>query len=149
RSHPQMAFIPKIHWLQGSERVSKHSEGSFWIDLWPVTTAEYVPKAEQLVQEGRLDPSLSVLLRQQIQPRAVDATNSQQLPKLMGQLQKVFDVIDAESRATGRPDPSNTKPPPEPRFSCPKCPAKLTIEEAQLYCQMQHKRFPTDLEWEL
>lgn len=67
----------------------------------------------------------------------------------MGQLQNVFDVINAESRATGQPQTSDTKPLPDPRVPCPRCPAKLTMEEARLYCKLQNKRLPTDLEWEL
>jgi len=117
--------------------------------LKPVTTEEYLPVARQLARDGRLEPFLSVLLTEENQSRAVESTNLKQVPKLMGQLENVFDVINAESRATGQPQTSDTKPLPDPRVPCPRCPAKLTMEEARLYCKLQNKRLPTDLEWEL
>jgi hypothetical protein len=94
--------------------------------LKPVTTEEYLPVARQLARDGRLEPFLSVLLTEENQSRAVESTNLKQVPKLMGQLQNVFDVINAESRATGQPQTSDTKPLPDPRVPCPRCPAKLT-----------------------
>ncbi len=149
RTHPRMAYVPTIQWLQGSDRIAQYNARGFWIDLRPVTTEEYLPVAKQLVRDGRLEPFLSVLLTEQAQSRAVEATNLKQVPKLMGQLQNVFDVINAESRATGLPQASDTKPLPDPRVPCPRCPAKLTMEEARLYCTSQNRRLPTDLEWEL
>lgn len=149
RAHPRMASVPAGRWLQGSDRIEEFNAQEFWIDLKPVTTEEYLPIARQLVRDGRLEPFLSVLLTEENQSRAVEATNLKQIPKLMGQLQSVFDVINAESRATGQPQTSDKKPLPDPRVPCPRCPAKLTMEEARLYCKSQTKRLPTDLEWEL
>jgi hypothetical protein len=149
RAHPRMACVPRLRWLQGSDRIEQDNTQEFWIDLKPVTTEEYLPIARQLVRDGRLEPFLSVLLTEENQSRAVDATNLKQVPKLMGQLQNVFDVINAESRATRQAQTSDTKPLPDPRVPCPGCPAKLTMEEARLYCKSQNKRLPTDLEWEL
>jgi len=149
RAHPRMACMPRVRWLQGSDRIEQYNSQEFWIDLKPVTTEEYLPIARQLVRDGRLEPFLSVLLTEENQSRAVEATNLKQVPKLIGQLQNVFDVINAESRATGQPRTSDTKSLPDPRVPCPGCPAKLTMEEARLYCKSQNKRLPTDLEWEL
>jgi hypothetical protein len=101
RAHPRMAYVPRIHWLQGSDRSEQFNAHEFWIDLRPVTTEEYLPVARQLARDGRLEPFLSVLLTEENQSRAVESTNLKQTPKLMGQLQNVFDVINAESRATG------------------------------------------------
>jgi formylglycine-generating enzyme required for sulfatase activity len=149
RAHPRMAYAPRVRWMQGSDRIEQYNSQEFWIDLKPVTTEEYLPVARQLARDGRLEPFLSVLLTEENQSRAVESTNLKQVPKLMGQLQNVFDVINAESRATGQPQTSDTKPLPDPRVPCPRCPAKLTMEEARLYCKLQNKRLPTDLEWEL
>jgi hypothetical protein len=148
RAHPGMAYVPKIRWLEGADRTPRESSPDFWIDLAPVTVEEYLPIARQLVREGRLETYLSVLLTEEAQARAVEATNLKQVPKLLGQLQSVFDVVNAESLATHNPDP-NARALPYPQISCPRCPAKMTIEEAKLYCALKSKRLPTDLEWEL
>jgi formylglycine-generating enzyme required for sulfatase activity len=148
RAHPGMAYIPKIHWLEGSERTPLENSHDFWIDLQPVTVGEYLPLARQLVREDKLEPHLSVLLTEESQAQALAATNLTQAPKLLGQLQDVFDVINAESRATHTPDP-NARALPDPRVPCPRCPAKLTMDEARLFCALQNKRLPTDLEWQL
>jgi hypothetical protein len=147
-AHPGMAYVPKISWLEGADRTPQESSQDFWIDLAPVTVEEYLPIARQLVRDGRLETYLSVLLTEEAQAGTVEATNLKQVPKLLGQLQTVFDVVNAESRATHQPDP-NARALPDPRISCPRCPAKMTIEEAKLYCALKSKRLPTDLEWEL
>jgi formylglycine-generating enzyme required for sulfatase activity len=149
RAHPRMAYIPKILWLEGADRIPKENPHDFWIDLQPVTVGEYVPLARQLAREGRLEPYLSVLLTEEAQANAVEATNLKQVPKLLGQIRNIFDVVNAESRATHNPDPANTRALPDPSISCPRCPAKMTIEEARAFCALQNKRLPTDLEWEL
>jgi formylglycine-generating enzyme required for sulfatase activity len=148
RAHPGMAYIPKITWLEGADRTPQESSQDFWIDLAPITVEEYLPIAQQLVRDGRLETYLSVLLTEEAQARAVEATNLKQVPELLGQLQTVFDVLNAESRATHQPDP-NARALPDPLISCPRCPAKMTIEESKLYCALKSKRLPTDLEWEL
>lgn len=99
-------------------------------------------------KELRLEPYLSVLLTEQTQAKALNATNLAQVPKLIGQLQDVFDVINAESRATRNPDP-NARALPDPSVSCPRCPASMTMVEARMFCALQNKRLPTVLEWEL
>ena len=148
RAHPGMAYIPGIHWLQGSDRTPVENSQDFWIDLQPVTVEEYLPLARQLVRDGRLEPFQSVLLTEEAQAKAVAATNLTQVPKLLGQLQDVFDVVNAESRATHNPD-ANARALPDPSVPCPRCPAKLTMDEARMFCALQNKRLPTDLEWEL
>jgi hypothetical protein len=147
-AHPGMAYIPKIHWLEGSDRIPLENSRDFWIDLQPITVEEYLPVARQLVRDGKLESHLSVLLTEEAQANAVEATNLKQVPKLLGQLQSIFDVVDAESRATRSPDP-NARALPDPHIPCPRCPAKMTIDEAHLFCALQDKRLPTDLEWEL
>lgn len=149
REHPDMAYVMKTRWLEGSERVSATNSEDFWIDLAPVTVETYLPIAEQFVREGKIESFESVLLTERAQARAVQATNLKQVPKLLGQLQDIFDVVNAEQRATRQPDPSNKTPLPEVFASCPRCPAKVTMEEAKLYCASQQKRLPTDVEWEL
>ena len=134
--------------LEGADRIPQENAQDFCIDLEPVTVEEYLPIARQLAREDRLEPYLSVLLTEGAQASAVKATNLKQVPKLLGHLQSVFDVVNAESRATHAPD-SNSRALPDPRISCPRCPAKMTIEEARLYCALKNKRLPTDLEWEL
>src|SRR5262249_38046373 len=85
---------------------------------------------------------------------AVEAVGAGQVPKLMGDLNKVFNVINAGERAQKRTTPASKETssadtqlsasPP-----CEDCPAPLTMEEAQFFCKKQGKRLPTDLEWEL
>jgi formylglycine-generating enzyme required for sulfatase activity len=149
RQHPGMAYVMQTTWHEGSERISVTSSQSFWIDLEPVTAESYLPMAEEFVRQGKIESFQSVLLTEQAQSRAVEATNLKQVPKLMGQLQNIFDVIHSEQRATRQPDPSDKTPLPEAVASCRRCPAKLTMDEAKLYCASQGKRLPTDLEWEL
>jgi formylglycine-generating enzyme required for sulfatase activity len=148
RAHPEMAYVPKIAWLEGPDRTPLINSEDFWIDLQPVTVEEYLPVARQLVRDGQLEPYLSVLLTAEARTRALDATNLKQTPELLGQLQDVFDVINAESRATHNPDPE-ARALPDPHVPCPRCPAEMTIDEARLFCKLQNKRLPTDLEWEL
>ena len=149
QGHPNMAYVPKISWLQGADRVPAINEQEFWIDLEPVTAQEYLPIADQFVRDGKLERFTSVLLTERDRRRAVEATNLKQLPKLIGQLQSVFDVIGAEERATHQPNPQDTTALPEMPSFCPRCPARMTMEEAKLYCASQNKALPTDLEWEL
>jgi hypothetical protein len=149
RGHPNMAYVPKISWLQGADRVFVTNDREFWIDLAPVTAEEYLPIAEQFVQDGKLERFASVLLTEQDQSRAANATNLRQVPKLLGQLQNIFDVVKAEDRATHRPDRRDTTALPEILASCPRCPARMTMEEATLYCTSRNEAVPTDLQWEL
>ena len=148
RAHPGMAYVPKLLWLEGPDRTPLENSQDYWIDIQPVTVEQYLPVARQLVRDGRLETHLSVLLTEEAQANAIEATNVKQVPKLLGQLQGVFDIINAESRATHNPDP-NARALPDPGVACPRCPAKLTMEEARLFCAQQDKRLPTDLEWEL
>lgn len=147
-AHPGMAYIPETTWLQGPDRTPVIHSEAVWIDLRPVTVEEYLPVARQLVRDGQLEPYLSVLLTAESQTKAIEATNLKQAPKLLGQLQDVFDVINAESRATRVPD-EDARALPDPHVPCPHCPATMTIDEARLFCKTQNKRLPTDLEWEL
>lgn len=149
RQHPSMAYVMRTRWLQGSERASANNNANFWIDLEPVTVGEYLPIAVEFVRQGRIESFQSVLLTEQAQTRAVEVTNLKQVPKLMGQLQDIFDVINAGQRATRQPDASDKTPLPQPTLSCPRCPAKMTMDEAKLYCASRGKRLPTELEWEL
>jgi formylglycine-generating enzyme required for sulfatase activity len=114
-----------------------------------VTVEEYLPIAEDFVRQGKLESFQSVLLNEEAQRRAVNATNLKQVPKLMGQLQDIFDVVNAEQRATHQPDPSDKTPLPVISTTCPHCPARVTMDEAKLYCASRATRLPTDLEWEL
>jgi len=75
RAHPRMAYVPRVRWMQGSDRIEQYNSQEFWIDLKPVTTEEYLPVARQLVRDGRLQPFLSLLLTEENQSRAVESTN--------------------------------------------------------------------------
>src|SRR5579862_1738038 len=149
RQHPKMAYVTKMQWLQGPDRVATGSAQNFWVDLEPVTVEEYLPIAEEFVRQGKLESFQSVLLNEEAQRRAIDATNLNQVPKLMGQLQDIFDVVNAEQRATRQPDPANKTALPAISSSCPRCPARMTMDEAKLYCASRGMRVPTGLEWEL
>ena len=150
RAHPGMAYIPKITWLEGADRTPRENSEDFWIDLSPVTVEEYLPIARQLVRDGRLE-TLFISPRaspRKPRPGPLKLPIWKQVPKLLGQLQSIFEVVNAESRATHNPDP-NARALPDPHIPCPRCPAKMTIEEARLYCAVKNKRLPTDFEWEL
>ena len=153
RVHPGMAYIPPVEWQQGTDRQSLKSDKPFWIDLYPVTVHQYRPFA--LEAERKDDIQYSALLDGERNASAVDAVGLKQVPKLMDDLNQVFNMVNASERAqknvrTAKSGDSSTgKTQLSATPTCEGCPAPLTIEEAQLFCSQQGKRLPTDLEWEL
>jgi hypothetical protein len=145
--HPNMAFVPTGSWLQGADKKAELNRSGFWIDLYPVTVHEYLPVARTAVGNGTLEDYNSFLLTKISQASAIKATGLTQAPKLLGDLGKIFDVIDAEKRAAR--EPSEGKPLPEGTVPCADCPAPMTMIEANLYCKSRGMRLPTALEWEL
>ncbi len=152
RSHPNMAYVPSVEWQQGTDRQTLTSERAFWIDLNPVSAHRYRPLAIEAERKG--DIQYSVLLNTERNAAAVDAVGAGQVPKLMGDLNQIFNVVNASERAEKRAAGDSKKPPAtdtqlSASVPCEDCPAPLTMEEAQLFCRRQGKRLPTDLEWEL
>ena len=95
----------------------------------------------------------SVLLNSERNASEIKAVGADQVPKLRGDLNNVFDVINAGERAEAR-NPSdarrtNTDTQLSPTAPCENCPAPLGMEEAQFFRKQHRKRLPTDLEWEL
>jgi hypothetical protein len=152
-AHPRMAYVPPVEWQQGTDRQMLKSDKAFWIDLYPVSVHEYRPFAIEAERTG--DIQYSVLIDGERNAAAVDAVGLKQVPKLMDDLNQVFNVVNASQRAENgtRPaksdDSSTGKTQLSAATTCEDCPAPLTIEEAQLFCSRQGKRVPTDLEWEL
>lgn len=152
QAHPKMAYIPAVEWEQGPDRQKVKSEKAFWIDLFPVSVRQYRPFAIAAERKGEIQ--YSVLLDEERNAAAVRATGTERVPELMGDLNQVFNVINASQRAEGRKPgeaAGNTeiKTQVSAEVSCENCPAPLTMEEAQNFCSKHSKRIPTDLEWEL
>lgn len=147
RAHPNMAFIPATTWLQGPDRKVESSHAGLWIDLYPVTVRDYLPSARAALKNGELEDYNCFLLTKISQANALTATGLTQAPKLLGDLGKIFDVINAEKRAAR--EPGEGKPLPEGTVPCDDCPAPMTMTEARLFCKLRGMRLPTALEWEL
>jgi formylglycine-generating enzyme required for sulfatase activity len=145
--HPSMAYIPATKWVHGRDRQARRNDKPFWIDLSPPTVAAYTPVAEDLVRRRVLKIEDSDLLQAQQRSSAVDAVGLGQLRSLNRNLGDIFGVIaqgnSAHVSAPG--DVANGLG----AVPCAHCPAPMSRNEAIAYCKSQHKRLPTDLEWEL
>jgi formylglycine-generating enzyme required for sulfatase activity len=97
RVHPGMAYVPAVEWQQGPERQVLKSNRAFWIDLYPVTVRHYRPFAIEAERRGEIQ--YSVLLDGERNAAAVDAVGSKQVPKLMDDLNQIFNVVNASERA--------------------------------------------------
>lgn len=148
-SHPNMAYIPVTGWIAGPEKAAARNEEAFWIDLYPATVERYLPMAERAVAEGVLQDYQSALVHERQKAAAVDAVGLRRLPKLAGDLARIFNVIEAPATATRRPDEVPVERMPSAQIPCPKCPAPMTLKEARHYCESQGKTLPTDRQWEL
>jgi hypothetical protein len=145
--HRSMAWISGSEWLEGVENRSSTLERSFWIDLLPVTVKEYLPIAQRLIAEGKLDADSSVLVHEIQIEGATGATGLNQLDDLVSGLRDIFDVVE-------RGEPSS--PPldlvslfPNVKSACPDCPAPMTLQEARLYCEARGMRLPEGSAWEI
>lgn len=150
-NHPGMAYIPVSEWEQGSDRQRSVLSKPFWIDLKPLSVREYRPFAVEAERNG--DIVYSVLLNAERNSAAIQATGARQVPKLMGDLNKIFNIIDSSKRAEAAQkrsaghETTNTQVLTD--VPCDSCPVPLTMEEARNFCEKHGKRVPTDLEWEL
>ena len=142
-----MAYVPTTDWLQGPDRLRATNKAGFWIDLYPATVREYLPIARSEVANHHLEDYNSFLLTKIAQAGGLAATGLIQTPKLLGDLGKIFDVINAEKRAAREPEEG--KPLPEGTVPCDDCPAPMTLIEAQLFCKSRGMHLPTASEWEL
>ena len=153
RVHVGMAYVPPVQWEQGADRQVVKPDKAFWIDLYPVSVHQYRPFAIEAERKG--DIQYSVLLDGERNAAAVDAVGLKQVPKLMDNLNQIFNVVNASERAqksvrkVTSEDSSSSNTQPSATTTCENCPAPLTMEEAQLFCTQQGKKLPTDLEWEL
>ncbi|MCP4352629.1 MAG: formylglycine-generating enzyme family protein [Desulfobacterales bacterium] len=148
-SHPDMVYIPYTEWLHGPDKRKEVNLKSFWIDIKPVTIAEYFPFAIEENAKGNL--LISVLLTAKRNERAIEAVGLNQLPDLVSDLKDVFNVINSENRPIIRQSPENNKSDNfEPtNLPCDNCPAPVTLEEAQLFCANRDMHVPSSKEWEL
>jgi len=151
RVHAGMAYVPQVEWQQGNDRQVLKSDRAFWIDLYPVSVHEYRPFAIEAERKGEIQ--YSVLLDGERNAAAVNAVGLKQVPKLMDDLNQVFNVVNASQRAESSARTANNSSTGKTQLSatatCEDCPAPLTMEEAQLFCSQRGKKLPTDLEWEL
>lgn len=144
---PGMAHVPATTWFHERERTPKVSERSYWIDIRPPTVEEYLPLARQFATEGLLEPEGSLLINWRARSGAVDAVGLGQLRQLSNDLGEVFGIIaSATSETVSAPGELAVGLGTIP---CDDCPAPMTRREAELYCEHQGKRLPTNFEWEL
>lgn len=144
--HSGMARVPPTPWYHGREREQRMNKEAFWIDIAPPTVEEYLPVAQSISEED-LGPKGSLLLDWLQTSSAVDAVGLDQLRTLNRDLGDIFAVIDSansENVAGGGDLAAGLGDIP-----CGRCPAPMTRREAEIFCQLQGKRLPTDLEWEL
>jgi len=147
-----MAYVPPTQWEQGADRQPRTSDKALWIDLNPVSAERYRPIAIEAERNG--DIQYSVLLNTYRNAAAVNALGAREVPKLMGDLNKIFNVINSSERAQKRvssksDSTSSTDTQLSANPPCEECPAPLTMDEAQFFCKKRGMKLPTDLEWEL
>jgi formylglycine-generating enzyme required for sulfatase activity len=146
-AHPGMAWVPPTTWRQGRDLEQRNSTRPFWIDIRPPTVAEFLPVAERLVQQGRLDDENSFVLTARRRRAALDAVGGGAFERLGRDLGAVFGVI--EQATAGRVVAPGDVVLGDARLPCPTCPAPVTRIEAEAWCQSRGMRLPNDWEWEL
>lgn len=147
KRHPGMAHIPSTQWISGRDRDLKSSTAPYWIDIRPPTVSEYNSIVSSLMQSGKLSSEDSFILRAKQNSAAVDATGLDQLKSLNSDLGAIFGAIEAgtsnEVAAPGDLAAGLGK------LACDDCPAPMSRQEAELFCETRDMTLPTDLQWEL
>jgi formylglycine-generating enzyme required for sulfatase activity len=146
-AHPGMAWIPSRSWIHDREVEPRKPLQPFWIDLKPVTVADYRPRVERWLADGKIQRDESMLLMAEQRRRGLENVGIGQVESLGRNVADIFEVVEEASaeRPTGGGDLAvglSSEP-------CDECPAPMTRHEADLYCAERGRRLPTDLEWEL
>ncbi|HWM94360.1 MAG TPA: SUMF1/EgtB/PvdO family nonheme iron enzyme [Thermoanaerobaculia bacterium] len=146
-AHPGMAWIPSRSWIHDRDVEPREPLQPFWIDLEPVTVAEYRPRVEHWLAQGKIRLDESMLLMSEQRRQGLENVGLGQVESLGRNLADIFEVVEEASaeRVTGGGELAvglGTEP-------CDECPTPMTRHEAELYCAELGKRLPTDLEWEL
>lgn len=147
QNRPNMAHIPATQWIRGRDRDPATTDTPFWIDIRPPTVIEYIAVADKLMQSGQLRADDSFILTARQNSAAVDATGLDQLRSLNSDLGAIFGALEAgtlnEVAAPGDLAAGLGE------LACDDCPAPMTRQEAELYCETRGMTLPTDTQWEL
>lgn len=148
KSHPGMAYIPPGAWLSGPDLKPVFNRSGFWIDLYPPMVRDYFPLVRRQYADGQIQVHDSVLLWENQNMLAAEAVGLQQLPGLLGDLNRIAAIMQAEERAQRKPAEESTPTLPWASVPCPDCPAPMTRDEAERYCRGRGMSVPTAAEWE-
>ncbi|HEX7183292.1 MAG TPA: SUMF1/EgtB/PvdO family nonheme iron enzyme [Thermoanaerobaculia bacterium] len=146
-AHPGMAWIPSRPWIHDRNVEPRKPLRPYWIDLEPVTVADYRPRVERWLAQGKIRLDESMLLMAEQNRRGLENVGLGQVESLGRNLADIFEVVEEANaeRLTGGGELAiglGSEP-------CDECPAPMTRHEAELYCAELGKRLPTNLEWEL
>lgn len=146
-AHPGMAWIPSRPWIHNRDVEPRKPLPPFWIDLEPVTVADYRPRVERWLAEGKIQLDESMLLMSEQRQQGLENVGLDQVESLGRNLADILAVVEEANaeRLTGGGELAvglGSEP-------CDECPAPVTRQEAELYCAELGRRLPTDLEWEL
>jgi hypothetical protein len=93
-SHPGMAWIPSRPWIHDRDVKPRKPLRPFWIDLEPVTVADYRPRVERWLAQDKIQLDESMLLMSEQRRRGLENVGLGQVQSLGRNLADIFKVVE-------------------------------------------------------